>query len=65
MYLDVYLKVPYPPCDRNCQAANQTVKQLGVKTKPGFVVLELIVRDGQENPKRFMHFPWLNQKRCQ
>ena len=45
-FRDMYLKVPYPHGTGIVKPLVETVKRMGVKTKPGFVAVELIVRNG-------------------
>ena len=44
-FRDMYLKVPYPHGTGIVKPMLEKVKEMGVKTKPGFVVAELIVRN--------------------
>ena len=46
-FRDLYLKIPYPHGTGIVKPLVGTVKKMGVKTKPGFVVVELIVRNGR------------------
>ena len=45
-FRDLYLKVPYPHGTGIVKPLVETVKKMGCKTKPGFVAMELIVRNG-------------------
>jgi fumarate reductase (CoM/CoB) subunit A len=45
-FRDMYLKVPYPHGTGLVKPLIETIKRMGVKTKPGFVAVELIVRNG-------------------